>query len=65
MNISDPKWRKEEFRQLSWKEYGRTLQILHEKVDKYLKDSNVKIDAVVPILRGVACAGVSSFKKEK
>jgi hypoxanthine phosphoribosyltransferase len=38
---------------LSWDEYfNKELKILGDKVEKYIKENNVKIDSVVPLLRG-------------
>ena len=51
------KYKKEDFKRVSWKEYGKTLDELYKKVNKYIKDKNIKIDAVIPILRGGAFPG--------
>lgn len=51
------KYKRSDFKRLSWEEYGRTLEILYNKVSKYLKRNGIKIDAVVPILRGGAFPG--------
>lgn len=51
------KYEKTDFKRLSWEEYGRTLNILYRKLNKYLRDKRIKIDAVVPILRGGAFPG--------
>lgn len=37
---------------MSWGDYGKILENLGQKVEKYVKENNIKIDAVVPILRG-------------
>lgn len=37
---------------MSWEDYGKILENLGQKVEKYVKENNIKIDAVVPILRG-------------
>ena len=40
-------------KRLSWDEYfNKELKILGDKVEKYIKENNVKIDSVVPLLRG-------------
>lgn len=52
------KYKKSDFKKLSWQEYGKTLEILYNKVNKYLKAKKIKINAVVPILRGGAFPGV-------
>lgn len=51
------KYKKEDFKPVSWEEYGKTLDALYKKVEKYIKEKNIKIDAVVPILRGGAFPG--------
>jgi hypothetical protein len=51
------KYRKEDFRPVSWEEFGKTSEELHKKVEKYVKVNKIKIDAVVPILRGGAFPG--------
>lgn len=51
------KYKKEDFKPVSWEEYGKTLDELYKKVKKYIKEKNVKIDAVIPILRGGAFPG--------
>jgi len=50
-------YKKEDFKQVSWEDYGKTLEVLFNKVEKYLKENKIKIDAVVPILRGGAFPG--------
>lgn len=52
-----PKYQKSDFKRVSWEEYGETLEFLYQKVSKYLKENNIKIDAVVPIFRGGAIPG--------
>lgn len=51
------KYKKEDFKRVSWEEYGKTLDELFEKVNKYVREKNIKIEAVVPILRGGAFPG--------
>ena len=48
------KYKKSDFKKVTWEEYGKTLEILFRKVNRYVKKNNIKIDAVVPILRGAA-----------
>jgi hypoxanthine phosphoribosyltransferase len=55
--MADPTYRKEEFKKLSWDDYGRTLESLYRKVERYLKENGEEPDAVVPILRGGAVPG--------
>ncbi len=45
-------YKKEDFEQMTWEEYAEILEDLYKKVSKYIKDNKIKIDAVVPILRG-------------
>ncbi len=46
------KFKKEDFIKMSWEDYGKILEALGQKVEQYIKENNIKIDAVVPILRG-------------
>ena len=40
-------------RRATWEEYfNNELKILGDKVEQYVRDNNIKIDAVVPLLRG-------------
>lgn len=48
---------KNDFKRLSWNEYGKILEILYNKVNVYLRKNKINIDAVVPILRGGAFPG--------
>jgi len=52
-----PEYKKEDFKQLSWEEYGKTMEVLYKKVQSYVDNENIKIDAVVPILRGAGIVG--------
>lgn len=47
-------YKKEDFIEVTWKEYGEILKNLYQKVRKYIDKNNIKIDAVVPIFRGGA-----------
>lgn len=51
------KYKKSDFRKVNWEEYGKTLEALFGKVKRYVKKSGIKIDAVVPILRGGSFPG--------
>lgn len=51
------KYKRSDFKKVSWNEYGRTLDALYKKLIKYTNKNNIKIDAVVPILRGGAIPG--------
>ncbi len=48
------KYKKKDFKRLSWNEYFLTIKILQRKIEKYLIKNKLAIDAVVPILRGGA-----------
>lgn len=52
------KYKKSDFKKLSWDEYGKTLDILYEKLNKYINKNKIRIDAVVPILRAGAIPGI-------
>jgi len=47
-----PKYKKEDFKRVSWKEYGNVCEVVNGKVVDYLKKKHLKVDIVVPILRG-------------
>lgn len=47
-------YKKEDFRPVSWEEYGQTLEALYQKVNKHLIKNKIKIDAIVPIYRAGA-----------
>lgn len=51
------KYKKSDFKKNSWEEYGKTLEMLYGKLNKYVKEKKIKINAVVPILRGGAIPG--------
>lgn len=51
------KYKKSDFKKVSWDEYSKTLEMLYRKLNKYVKKQRVKIDAVVPILRAGAIPG--------
>jgi len=42
---------KEDIEQTTWEEHGKTLEDLRRKVESYLAENDIEIDAVVPILR--------------
>lgn len=46
------KYKKENYRVMSWSEYESELTKLTDKVTSYVKQNNLQIDLVVPILRG-------------
>jgi hypoxanthine phosphoribosyltransferase len=41
----------EDIERTTWNEYGETLEDLREKVESYIRENNIEIDVVVPILR--------------
>ena len=51
------KYKKSDFKRVSWNEYGRILDALYARLKRHLEANKVKIDAVVPILRGGAFSG--------
>ena len=53
-----PKYKKSDFRKVSWQEQGKTFEGLYRKVRDYIRKNKTRIDAVVPILRGGAFPGV-------
>jgi hypoxanthine phosphoribosyltransferase len=52
------RYKKDGFKRLTWNEYESVLQILVSKVQDYIKENNLKIDVIVPILRGGSFPGV-------
>lgn len=48
---------KESFVPMSWEEFYERVDELHEKVKKYLKENDLKLSAIVPILREGAFIG--------
>lgn len=50
-------YKKDDFEQMTWSEYANILENLYKKVSKYVEDNKIKINAVVPILRGGAFPG--------
>lgn len=46
------KYKKENYHVMSWSEYEPELNKLTEKVVNYVKQNNLQVDVVVPILRG-------------
>lgn len=42
---------------MSWEDYGVVLENLYKKVQRYIQTENIRIDAVVPVLRGGAFPG--------
>ena len=52
VDVDLSQYKKEDFKRMSWEEYGKILDALYKKVKNYIDKNNVKIDVVVPILRG-------------
>lgn len=46
------KYKKKDFKRLSWNDYYATVDILKRKIQNYIKKNKIVIDAVVPVLRG-------------
>jgi len=57
VDVDLSQYKKEDFKRMNWDDYGKILDALYEKVKKYVGDNNLKIDVVVPILRGGAYPG--------
>src|SRR3972149_3700434 len=57
VSVALAKYYKGDFKQISWDFYGQILEDLFKKVNSYVKKKKIKIDAVVPILRGGAFPG--------
>lgn len=57
VKIDLSKYKKEDFIKMTWQDYSKIIEALYQKVNDYVKKNNVKIDAVVPILRGAMVAG--------
>lgn len=36
----------------TWEEYGKIMEKLYKQINNYVKNNNITIDAVIPILRG-------------
>jgi hypoxanthine phosphoribosyltransferase len=51
------RYEKEGFKRIYWEDYEKILKILLRKIENYLEKNNIKIDVVVPILRGGAFPG--------
>lgn len=45
-------YRKEDFERLSWQDYAENMEEIYHKIDEYLEEKNIEVDAIVPILRG-------------
>ena len=52
-----PKYTKEDLRRISWQEYGEMMEKITTEVKSYIEKNGIKIDAVVPIMRGGAFLG--------
>ena len=55
--MSEKKYKKENFKRVTWIEYSTTLETLYKKVADYIHQNKIKIDVVVPIMRGGAFPG--------
>jgi len=51
------KYTKSSFHRTTWKEYGELMKKILKDVNTYIKKNKIRIDAVVPILRGGATLG--------
>lgn len=57
VDVDLSKYKKEDFKRMTWEEYGEILENLYKKVKKYIDKNDIKINAVIPILRGGAFPG--------
>lgn len=57
VSVSLAKYYRKDFKILTWGQYGKILEDLCKKVKSYVGRKKIKIDAVVPILRGGAFPG--------
>lgn len=48
---------KESLKRNSWEEFGKGCEKIYKKIFDYTQENNVKIDAIVPILRGAMTLG--------
>ncbi|MFH1671746.1 MAG: phosphoribosyltransferase [Candidatus Portnoybacteria bacterium] len=54
---------KNNFRRVSWQEYGKIMEKILKEVQAYIKKNKIQIDAVVPIQRGgVTLAGFLAYR---
>ena len=51
------KERNVDFERVSWEEYGSRMEKIYKEVDRYRKEKDIQIDAIVPIYRGAATLG--------
>ena len=57
LGMAKSKYAEEDFRRISWEEYGELMEKILKEIRSYINEKNIKIDAVVPILRGGATLG--------
>jgi len=50
-------------RRISWEEYGKICEKIYKEVSNYIKKNDIKVDAIVPIMRGAMT--LSSFLSYK
>jgi len=51
------KYTKDDFKRTTWPEYGKIMEKIFKNIERYAKKNKIKIDAVVPILRGGSTLG--------
>ncbi len=51
------KYTKNDFHKKSWVEYGEMMEKILKEISRYITKNKIKIDAVIPILRGGATLG--------
>ena len=55
--MTKSKYTEKDFRRIGWDEYGELMEKILKELQDYISRNNIKIDAVVPILRGGATLG--------
>ena len=46
------RYKRSDFRPISWDEYGDVLEVLRKKIQVYLKKEGIQIDTIVPVKPG-------------
>lgn len=57
--MAKKRYTQDDFKQLSWEEYQIAVDTVFSGISKYLRKNDIKVDFVVPILRGGAPLGIS------
>ena len=51
------KFSPDDFVRIEWADYAKTIANLGDKIEEYIQKNNLRIDAVVPVMRGAMVAG--------